>query len=85
MDLGLCLKIISCHDFKKCLAGSDSSIDSVGDPWEMKNVSISLSLANRERQEGEARDGVSLWPKMGQSLFYFSIYIIKDPAGLFLL
>lgn len=36
---------LSCHDFRKCLAGIDSSIERVGDPWEMKNVSIAfLSL-----------------------------------------
>lgn len=43
MDLGLdCSVIFSCHDLMNWAAGRFSAIDVIGDPWEMKNVSMEL-------------------------------------------
>ena len=43
------------HDFRNHLAGKLSSIDSVGDPCDKKNVSISFPLIDRIRQPTKLR------------------------------
>lgn len=40
MAVGRRGKTFCCQDLRKCLAGRESSIDSVGDPWDMKKVSM---------------------------------------------
>lgn len=40
MAVGLRGNTFCCQDRRKCLAGSESSIERVGDPWDMKKVSI---------------------------------------------
>lgn len=49
--LGAGTNPFGCHDFRKCLAGNESSIERVGDPWEMKNVSIDRLEQNIREKE----------------------------------
>lgn len=61
MALGIAGKTLAFQDVRKCLAEILSSIESVGDPWPMKKVSIDstrmpLKSIERERRKSKKKE-----------------------------